>query len=58
MTDDNRARNRLLCSTHALIERAAAELKQRRWALKHTTLSPGHIRAIIRAALVLNSARK
>lgn len=58
MTSDNRARNRLLRSTRALGERAAAELKQRWRALKHITLSPGRIGAIAQAALVLNNAWK
>lgn len=58
MTSDNRARNRLLHSTRALGERAAAELKQRWRALKHVTLSPSRIGAIAQATLVLNNAWK
>ncbi|GAA2001739.1 IS5-like element IS470 family transposase [Nocardiopsis rhodophaea] len=58
LTTDNRAHNRLLRSTRALGERAAAELKQRWRALKHVTLSPGRIGAIAQAALVLNNAWK
>lgn len=56
LASDNRAHNRLLRSTRALGERAAAELKQRWQALKHVTLSPGRIAAITQAALVLNNS--
>ena len=58
LNSDNRAHNRLLRSTRAVGERAAAELKQRWRALKHVTLSPSRIGAIAQAALVLNKAWK
>ncbi|WP_162465611.1 transposase family protein [Streptomyces taklimakanensis] len=53
---DTRAHNRLLRGIRALGERAAAELKQRRRALQHVTISPSRIGAIAQAALVLNNA--
>ncbi|MBA8949939.1 hypothetical protein HNR61_001552 [Actinomadura namibiensis] len=53
---DTRTYNRLLRSTRALGERAAAQLKQRWRALRQVTLSPGRIGAIAQAALVLNNA--
>lgn len=58
LDSDNRAHNRLLRSTRALGERAAAEFKQRWRALKHITLSPSRIGAITQAALILNNTWK
>jgi hypothetical protein len=48
----------LIRCVRALGQRAAAELKERRRALKHVTLSPCSIGDIARAALVLNTQGK
>src|SRR5699024_4232306 len=58
LTSNNRAHHRLLRSTRAVGEQAAAELKQRWRALKHITLSLSRIGPIAQAALVLNSVWK
>ncbi|WEH35986.1 hypothetical protein PZB75_23105 [Streptomyces sp. AM 4-1-1] len=39
-------------------ERATAELRQRRRAVRHVTLRPDRIGGVARAALVLNAIRK
>ncbi|GGW85911.1 hypothetical protein GCM10010320_79590 [Streptomyces caelestis] len=49
-----RATNVLIRHIRARGERTAAELKERRRALKYVTLSPSRIGDIVRAALVLN----
>ncbi|MCG3039683.1 transposase family protein [Streptomyces sp. S1A] len=55
---DTRTFNTLIRSVRTLGERTAAELKQRRRTLRHTTLSPSRIGDVARAALVLNTIRK
>lgn len=51
----NRAYNALLTGTRAIGERANALLTQRWKALRHVTLSPSRIGAIVAAALVLTT---
>lgn len=55
---DTRTINTLIRDLRALGERASAELKERRRALKHVSLSPSRIGDIARAALVLNGIWK
>lgn len=52
---DNRACNGLLIGMRATGERANALLTQRWTALRHVTLSPSRIGAIVIAALVLTT---
>ena len=55
---DNRAYNKLLTGMRAIGERANALLDQRWKALRHITLSPSRIVAIVAGALVLTTLEK
>lgn len=55
---DNRAYNALLTGTRAIGERANALLTQRWTALRHVTLSPSRIGAIVAGALVLTTLER
>ncbi|MHC5905581.1 hypothetical protein ACVNF4_17015 [Streptomyces sp. S6] len=55
---DTRTTNSLIRGVRALGERTAAELKERRRALKHVTIGPSRIGDITRAALVLDKIWK
>ena len=55
---DNRAYNVLLTGVRAIGERANALLTQRWTALRHVTLSPSRIGAIVAGALVLTTLER